>query len=230
MSETVLALPACFRETPWDAAALGIPTYEITELSHAALAAALAVPGHYTVRVDPKSSKLLLHDYGFYYCDTIIEIVGTPDRTVLPVSERCRLGRDVRLAELLGLCRSSFAHDHFHRDFNIAPALADLRYERWLTQMYEERGVHGYFHDDRLVGFIAIMGNRMQLMAIEPAVRGQGLVKYFLGDVSRLMFAHGHTEILGAISASNLVVMKAFAGLGFRFDQARDVYHRLVHW
>lgn len=228
MSDIVTALPACFRETPWDAAALGIPTHEVTELSHAAMKAVLAVPGHYTIRVDPMSSKQLLHDYGFYYCDTIIEISASPDCAVLPTSERCRLGQDVTLTDLLDLCRASFAHDHFHRDFKIAPALADLRYERWLTQMYEQGGVHGYFHDDRLVGFIAIMDNRMQLQAIACEMRGQGLVKYFLGDVGRLMFARGHAEILGAISASNLAVMNAFAGLGFHFNQARDVYHRLV--
>ena len=59
--------------TPWDAAALGCDTFELADAGAAAMARVRA-PGHYTVKVDPLSDKRSLHDNGFYYCDTLLEV------------------------------------------------------------------------------------------------------------------------------------------------------------
>ena len=60
-------------ETPWDTAVFGIFTGELTEYSESALCAAVAHSGHYTLKVDSLADKRLLHEYGFYYCDTLLE-------------------------------------------------------------------------------------------------------------------------------------------------------------
>ena len=64
---------ALIKATPWDTAAFGMPTWELAEYSEAALQQAAQTAGHHTIKVDPLAYKRLLHEHGFYYCDTLIE-------------------------------------------------------------------------------------------------------------------------------------------------------------
>ncbi len=53
--------------TPWDARALNIDTFEILDSSEEALSsvANAGIPGHYTIRVDPLSSKKIVTQVWF---------------------------------------------------------------------------------------------------------------------------------------------------------------------
>jgi RimJ/RimL family protein N-acetyltransferase len=215
--------------TPWDARALGVETFEVKQVTPEAMAIAARTPGHYTAKVDPLSSKRLLEESGFHYCDTLIE----PHCARGDLVEHPRAGvvvsNEVTLEELRPLCHGAFAHDRFHRDFSVAPAAADARYDNWLSQMHAAGQVYGIRLDGELAAFIALIGPRMVLHAVAQPRRGEGIAKYLWSAACRHFFdREGLDHLESSISATNLAAVNLYASLGFRFRKAVDVYHRLV--
>lgn len=220
---------ALIKETPWDAAAFGMLTGELTEYSESALRTAVARPGHYTLKIDPLADSRLLNEYGFYYCDTQIEPwCGMADLRLSASHPEATITREANLPELLAICHGSFVHGRFHRDFNLPRADADLRYDNWLRQLYEQKCVYGLLWKDKLVGFIAYSGNSLVLHALAETHRGRGLAKYWWSAVCAELVAAGHAEIKSSISAANVAAVNLYASLRFRFRNPLDVYHRLV--
>jgi L-amino acid N-acyltransferase YncA len=218
---------------PWDVAALGMPAWELRDYSAAAMAAANATPGHQTIKVDPLANKRLLHEQGFYYTDTLLETAGTrsqllPLRTPDCLGPVVRVSRDFDLEQALAICHGAFAHGRFHRDFQLDPALADLRYDNWLRQLVAAGQVIGLFADQALAGFIAYSGNALVLHAVAPAWRGRGLAKYWWRAVITEMLDAGHDTIISSISAANMAVVNLYARQGFSFRRPQDIYHRIV--
>ena len=217
------------KATPWDAAAFGMPTFELTEYTEAALAAAARTPGHYTIKVDPLANKALLHAHGFYYCDTLLATVGSAERlSVLEMPPDLHVSTRVDPQAALAICHGAFSHGRFHRDFLLSPAHSDLRYDNWLRQLLDTGKVVGLFRGDALGGFIGISGNSLVLHAIAPSMRGQGLAKYWWHAVIGELFAAGHETVTSSISASNVAVVNLYASLGFSFQHPQDIYHRIV--
>jgi RimJ/RimL family protein N-acetyltransferase len=222
-----MMLPASFKPSPWDSSVFGVDTYEIKELSREVLIAAACTPGHYTVRVDPLASKKLLHEYGFYYCDTLIEPYCNVDRFFASDDAAVRITREVSLAPLLMICHGAFSHGRFHRDFNISRVMADSRYDNWLTHLHGAGKVYGIMYNHELAGFIATEGNRLVLHAIAEQFRGQGLAKFMWSPVCRALFNQRCVEVVSSVSAANLAIVNLYASLGFRFRNPVDLYHRL---
>jgi len=110
--------PEGIENTPWDSRALGIDTFEIKALSEDALWA-LSRPGHYTVRVDPLASKKLLHQYGLYYCDTLIEPYCSISGFTAFHQDGVQASKASDIEGALGMCRGLFRHGRYHRDFNV---------------------------------------------------------------------------------------------------------------
>lgn len=216
------------KETPWDTAAFGIHTAEISEYSEAALRQAARTPGHYTIKVDPLADKRLLHEHGFYYCDTLIEPHGTAQKLKPAAHPHATISRQADWEKLMDLCHGAFAHGRFHRDFNLDKARADLRYDNWLRQLHDKGDVYGLYWHGELAGFIAYAGNNLVLHAIADSQRGKGRAKYWWSAVASELFAAGHAEVKSSISAANLAVLNLYASLGFSFRHPLDVYHRLV--
>ena len=100
------------RRVEWDSVAFGRDCYEITALDDGALRAAATHPGHYSVKVEPLVSKALLHEHGFYYCDTLLEPHCTADRFTGHRDPRATVSRDTRLDELLAICHGAHARDN----------------------------------------------------------------------------------------------------------------------
>jgi GNAT superfamily N-acetyltransferase len=219
---------AAIKETPWDAAAFGMPTYEITECSQAALHAAQSMPGHYTIKADPLADKRLLHEHGFYYCDTLLEPHCGKDHLHRHAHGEIAITRDMALEPLLAICHGAFVHGRFHRDFNLPRANSDLRYDNWLKQLHAEGNVYGLLYRNQVAGFIACHGAHLALHAVAENLRGQGLAKYFWSAVCEQLFAAGHAEITSSVSAANVTALNLYAALGFRFRKPLDIYHRLV--
>jgi ribosomal protein S18 acetylase RimI-like enzyme len=223
---------------PWDQAALGYPAWELTEYSAAALDAADAVPGHQSIKVDPLADKRALHQRGFYYADTLLETVGTREqlRPLKPLdghnmsvaAKLVSIGRAFELDAALAICHGAFAHGRFHRDFNVDPAAASLRYDNWLRQLAAAGQVYGLFAGGELAGFIGHSGNALVLHAVAPAFRGRGLAKYWWRQVIAELFAAGHASVTSSISAANLAVLNLYATQGFSFRHPQDIYHRIV--
>lgn len=216
------------KDTPWDAAVFGMHTAEIIEYSAVALHEAEKTPGHYTIKVDPLADKRLLHEHGFYYCDTLIEPYCTVQKLKRLTHMDTAVSKIVEWEELLAICHGAFAHGRFHRDFNLDKSRADSRYDNWLRQLYEKGAVYGLYWQGKLAGFIAHADNNLVLHAVAEAQRGKGLAKFWWSAVSAELLAAGHPEVKSSISAGNLAVLNLYASLGFSFRHPLDVYHRLV--
>jgi L-amino acid N-acyltransferase YncA len=216
------------RRVEWDSVAFGRDCYEITVPEEEALREAAAVPGHYSVKVEPLASKTLLHQYGFYYCDTLIEPHCPRERFQGHHDLRVRCSRAAALEELLAICHGAFEHGRFHRDFNLPRANADLRYDNWLRQVHAAGGSYGLYFEDQLAGFMAVDGGRLVLHAMATSFRGRGLAKFLWTAVCDELYAQGHLEISSSISAANIAAANLYLTLGFRLQHPVDVYHRMT--
>lgn len=216
------------KPTPWDTTVFGMPTWELREYSAAALQQAAQTAGHHTIKVDPLADKRMLHEHGFYYCDTLIEPYCSAMRLRPALHADAATGRDPDAARVLEICHGAFAHGRFHRDFNLAKDAADRRYDNWLGQLLDKRQVYGLYWQGALAGFIGYDGNNLVLHAVAEECRGKGCSKYWWSAVCGELLAAGHDEVKSSISAGNLAVLNLYASLGFSFRNPQDVYHRLT--
>jgi hypothetical protein len=212
---------------PWDCAALGCEAYELSSAAPEILALARG-PGHYSVRLDPLADKRGLHEHGFYYCDTLIE----PHCAVADFKPQphpaAGVSRDVPLEPLLAICRGAFQQGRFHRDFNVARARADFRYENWLRTLHGAGKVYGLTWQDELAGFIAHEGGKLVLHALGERHRGRGLARHLWSAVCADLARQGAQELSSSISVGNLAALNLYASLGFRFRNALDLYHKVI--
>lgn len=222
-----MANAGLIERTPWDAAALDCDTFELADAGAQAMAQARA-PGHYTVKVDPLSDKRILHENGFYYCDTLLEPYCTRKRLAGETHPDATLARATSLEDMLRICHGAFSHGRFHRDFRVRRESADRRYDSWLGQLHEAGKVRGLLHCGALAGFIAADGGKLVLHAVAENHRGRGLARYWWTGLCLELFAAGHAEVTSSISASNLAALNLYASLGFRFRNPVDVYHRVI--
>ena len=216
------------KATPWDAAAFAMPTWEVLEYSPAALRQVAHNPGHHTIKVDPLVDKRLLHESGFYYCDTLIEPFCGPSQLVYARHVDASISPDVDTEQALTICHGAFSHGRFHRDFNLAKELADNRYDKWAVQLLQAKNVYGLYWQGVLAGFVGYSGTTLVLHALAEKYRGKGLSKYWWSSVCNALQANGREEVKSSISTTNLAVFKLYASLGFSFRNPQDVYHCLV--
>ena len=215
------------KATPWDTATFGMPTWELSEYSEAALQLAANTAGHHTIRVDPLADKRLLESYGFYYCDTLVEPICIAERLRAQQHPDATISKNMETAQIIQICHGAFLHGRFHRDFNLPRAAADARYDNWLNQLLDEEQVFGLYWKGELAGFIGYRANNLLLHAVTEKYRGQGLARYWWSLACGALFAAGHREIHSSISAANLAVVNLYASLGFSFHNPRDIYHRM---
>jgi len=213
------------KNTPWDSTILGIDTYEILSLSPEAIHAALSKPGHYTIKIDPLAPKKILHENGFYYCDTLIEPYCCIENYIFFENDAINISNQIPINNLLAICHEAFIHGRFHRDFNIKKEYAEQRYINWLTQLHQSNNVYALLYKQNIAGFIAIQKEKLVLHALSEKYRGQGLAKFFWSRMCKELFEKGNIELTSSISASNLAIVNLYASLGFRFRNAVDVYH-----
>ena len=213
------------RRIKWDSAAFGRDCFEIDGLEADALQEAARHPGHYSVKVDALASKALLHQHGFYYCDTLIEPYCERGHYTGHADARAQFVRDAALDDVLAICHGAFRHGRFHRDFHLSAAQADLRYDNWLRQSHAAGNVYGLMFERQLAGFIAVDGARLVLHAVTAPLRGRGIANHLCTPVCDDL-CRRHAELSSSISAANVAAANLYATLGFRFRHPVDVYHR----
>jgi hypothetical protein len=216
------------KATPWDKAVFGMPTWELLEYSESALQQALRTVGHHTIKVNPLADKRLLHECGFYYCDTLIEPSCNAVRLRSAQHPDSTISKEVDRKLALAICHGAFTHGRFHRDFNIPKASADLRYDKWLEQLLEEQTVYGLYWRGVLAGFIGYYGNDLVLHAVANRYRGKGLSKYWWSAVCAELLNDGYAIVKSSISVTNLSVLRLYISLGFYLNSSKDIYHCLV--
>lgn len=216
------------KPTPWDTAVFSMPTWELLEYSAAALQQAVQTVGHHSLKVNSLANKRLIHEYGFYYCDTLIEPRCNATRLRAAQNPDATISKDFDVGHALAICHGAFVHGRFHRDFNLSRAAADLRYDNWLKQLLGEQQVYGLYWQGALAGFIGYSGSNLVLHALAENYRGKGLSKYWWSAVCLELFAMGAEEVESSISAANFAALNLYSSLGFSFRSPQDVYHRLV--
>ncbi|PZV12600.1 MAG: GNAT family N-acetyltransferase [Leptolyngbya sp.] len=218
------------RFTPWDSRALGLDTFEILTCSEEVfrLIVQNAAPGHYTVRVDPLSSKKALHECGFYYCDTLIEPFCDLESFIDFQHDNVHLSTSTPIEDLISISANAFFNGRFHRDFNIDKSLADLRYTLWLKDIHHSKSVFGLMYYETLAGFWGYSENKIVLHALGSDFRGKGLSKYFWSAACRELFQQGHSELVSSISFSNTPALNLYISLGFKFRNSYDLYHLMI--
>lgn len=221
-------LPTNIHESAWDQKVFGFPCYEIHGFTPESGQWAQQHLGHYTTRVSPLANKQLLEQYGFYYCDTLIEPFCPKEQFVAHQNNRASLSKAAALEDLLQISNQAFIFGRFHKDFNLSKTLADQRYDNWLEQLYNEGKVIGLHFDEKLAGFIAVDNSHLVLHAMHSEFRGQGIAKFLWSSVCTNLFASGIDEISSSISATNLAAVNLYSSLGFKFRNAKDIYHRLT--
>jgi len=213
---------------PWDSKIFGIDAYEIKSPNDEVLKLLLKKPGHYTVKVDPLFPKKILQDYGFYYCDTLIEPFCTVDRFVYFRHNNVIISRTADINVLSDMSGYAFYYGRFHRDFNIDKKQADLRYAEWLRKLQHSGKVFTLLFNNDICGFFAYVENKIVLHAINEKYKGKGLAKYMWSVACKELFDKGYKELISSISSANIPVLNLYASLGFRFRNPLDVYHKLV--
>lgn len=216
------------KPTPWDTLAFGIQTWELVEYTQELLLKATQTPGHYSIKVDPLVDKRILHEYGFYYCDTLIEPYCNASRLRKFQHKQATFSKSFDTKHALAICHGAFVHGRFHRDFNINKTCADTRYDNWFIQLCDAQQVYGLYWQNELAGFIAYIDNSLVLHALSERYRGKGLTKYWWSSVSRDLLSTGFDTVKSSISASNLAVLNLYSSLGFSFTRPQDIYHKLV--
>jgi ribosomal protein S18 acetylase RimI-like enzyme len=220
--------------TPWDSRTFGINTFEILYTSETNLKNTLESIitekslGHYTIKINPLAPKKILYEFGFYYCDTLIEPYCSPERIVKYNKEDVDISESLDIEELhllSDMIYGTFTYDRFHRDFNINPHLADVRYDLWLQDLWKNKQVFTLIFSGKIAGFWAYLNNKILLHALSQEYRGKGLSKYFWSLACEKLFEKGYQELTSSISVSNLAVLNLYSSLGFRFRNAVDIYH-----
>jgi hypothetical protein len=228
ISENIIA-------TPWDFRAFGINTFEIVYSSDVQLRNILEKiftqkwVGHYTVKIDPLVSKKELHDFGFYYCDTLLEPYCVLKNLAIYEKEGIEISESVDdIHQIITIIYDNFKYDRFHRDFNIEQCLGDLRYNLWLEDLCKTNQVFSLKLFGDLVGFWAYSNHQILLHALNKNYQGKGLSKYFWSLACQKLFAKGYQELTSSISASNVTVLNLYSSLGFKFRNPVDIYHFLL--
>ena len=217
-----------FKATPWDTLAFGMPTWELSEYSEAAMQQAEQTAGHYSIKVDPLSNKRLLNQYGFYYCDTLIEPRCNAAQLRSFQHPDATFSKEADAERVLAIGHGAFVHGRFHRDFNLTKAAADLRYDNWLKQLLEDGQVYGLYWQGELAGFIGYNADSLVLHALAMQYRGKGLAKFWWSAVCAELLAAGCNKVTSSISSTNLAAVNLYISMGFSFSHPQDIYQRMV--
>lgn len=206
---------------------MGIDTYELTELSEAALEQCNQMKGHFTIKVDPLAPKKLLHKNGFFYTDTLLKPVCKREQFTPYNSNDVQISSKISRGDVIEISNGAYHHGRFHRDFSLNKGAADKRYDNWLGQLYDAGNVWGLLFERELAGFFAYQDDHILLQVTQEKYQGRGLTKYFWSSACESLFKKGYDELTTSISAANLAMVNLVTSLGFRFREAVDVYHKL---
>jgi ribosomal protein S18 acetylase RimI-like enzyme len=211
-------------ETPWDARAFGVATFELTSLDDACLSRLADAHGHFTAKIPPRTDAGPLRRAGFYYCDTLLEPWGKRESLRPAFDPKASFIRDMAWEDLLAIGHATF-YGRYHRDPAISKAKADARYDQWMRELHDEGRIYGLLYDGRPAGFIGEKEGVLVLHAMAAKMRGKGLARALWTLAILDLFEQGRADLHSSVSAGNLPIVNLYASLGFRFRNPLDIYH-----
>lgn len=215
------------KETPWDQRTFKINTYEVVSEAEEALRETENRIGHYTLKADPFSPKGLLETYGFYYVDTLLQPECKAEDLREFENEGFTTKKEGDLESIKYMAKEVFVHGRFHRDKNVPAHLADLRYARWLEDLYRKNQVYFLYYQEQLAGFLGFEGNKILLLGMGEKFQGRGLSKPFLYSACRQLCSEGYDKLITSVSSINQASLNLFYSAGFKVKGSVDVYHKL---
>ncbi|GEN87332.1 GNAT family N-acetyltransferase [Oceanobacillus sp. FSL W8-0428] len=214
--------------TPWDSRNFPLATYQLTEYNEDALRESADVEGHFTVKVDPLADKALLHKYGFYYADTLMEPYCYRDKFLKERAGDVSFHENYNADDILAIAEEAFQGGRYHRDFQVPNEMADLRYRNWVKDLIEQKLILAYKQEGRVEGFFAYQEENILLLAMHKDIRGQGFASPFAAACVKEQFERtGKEQLITSISPSNPASLNVFIGLGFRLRAGKDIYHKV---
>jgi len=214
-------------QTPWDQKAFQLDTFELQAYDESTLNEIKNQPGHYTIKVDPLLSKQLIHEHGFYYCDTLIEPHCSKDQFISHPHESVSISKDVEVDHFISLAKGSWEYGRFHRDFHIQKDQADQRYANWLRDIAKKGECLSLLWEGQVVGFFACENEKILLHALCDEIRGKGYAKYLWTEACTELYKE-YDELTSSISAANCAAVNVYVSCGFKFRNSLDVYHKFI--
>ena len=238
--------------TPWDAAALGLKTYnlfvpelrpeeksfarqrivEILDVKESSL---------FYSRIDSNSilSKKVLTQCGFYNCETQLHIHKGGIKNFLAPRELGNRRVEINLAleadysEVASVAASTFKYSRFHEDPFIKSELASKRMEMWCLDMFHNnipllvsRGRKGELNS--FLYFKLIEADHVDLV-LGGSLPGKGfLTPIFWASFLEYFQKMGIKSVSTKISASNIVIVNIYMLFGFSLKRTYFDLHKFI--
>lgn len=180
--------------------------------------------------------KLFLQDIGFNFVDLSMQVVQPRlQNSELPPMRSMKVAK-ANIHEhkaIEEIASTAFQHGRYHADPLFPQQLANLRYKRWVQNVFQEQSEHVHLFviemKERIQGFfhVVIKDNRADLRLGAVAKNDEaGLLGYYLYlGVLHELKKMGIRNVVGRISAANISVINIYARLGFHFANPEIAYH-----
>lgn len=162
--------------------------------------------GRTTDPAEDKSGYWLVHYRGpeapgFHHVGTLVtlRIWGKPETASVRPAVPEDIGACRRIAE-------SFRHDRFHADPRIDLKDANRLKAQWIENAIRGRADKVWVAEG---GFLSIIGGRIDLICVEPRMRGRGIAKRLLSEA----FRH-YPQLIVGTQASNEESLKLYRSFG----------------
>jgi len=186
-----------------------------------------------TIPSDSRSWVGCLCDAGFAFVDLSLLAFARRLTALPPPRIPVRLAEEQDAAELVRIAGTAFSFGRYHADARFPRALANLRYQHWMSNAMAARGDHEFVFVSGVpgapTGFVhAVIRNEvadLRLAAVDPA-RNDGLLgmSLFTGVLHSLV-AYGARRAQARVSAANIPILNLYCALGFGFVRPESIFH-----
>lgn len=191
------------------------------------------------VQVTPGgNARKLLEKLGCLYVgdkiDHVLDISKKPIKTIdSGLKSILQYGEIADRSELQKLALLSGIHSRYNIDPNFTHDEFNRLYICWIDKsLAEVRKVPMCLMKmgDRVVGFVSfsvidIHSIRVDLIAVEPKNRGQGIAEDMLNTVIHYAIEHGYKEIHISTQSANIPALNLYKKVGFVVSSQLSIYH-----
>lgn len=236
---------------PWDSAVFGRPVAaidsieigdpQIAEREYAAFERWLDEENIHLVSCRLAHAKLresmLLEAFGFRFVEMVVH-PSIDDLARVNFNAHSDEGVTVSSAEasdvpiLSEIAERAFRHERYYVDPRIDQRISGMRYRRWVenvTASSRQSLLKCMFGDCVASLFIVeeIVPGTMywHLVAVAPALQGQGVGRRALRSLLRRHAGDGMRCVTTTVSARNIAMQNLCVGLGFRFHEPEMTFH-----
>jgi ribosomal protein S18 acetylase RimI-like enzyme len=134
---------------------------------------------------------------------------------------------------LLQITRDAFSGGtRFHHEPRFSPVCVEILYERWISNLIDERDVRIFVcrTDQRIAGYVTVNIKRGErsghigLLAVHSCYRGKGIGSRLLSALD--FHLYGEVDTLSVVTESfNYPALRAYGRRGFIVEKSWNVFH-----